>query len=287
MSKILPLGKIQVNELVISVIQIDNKDYINLTEMLKDYSEDSIKNWMKNKDTLEFLGAWESLYNPDFRTVEFDRLRNEAGTNRFLMSVSKWKEATNAIGIFSKKGKYGAGTFAHKDIAFEFASWLSPIFKLYIIKEFDRLKTNEAIIQKIEWNTNRILSKVNHFIHTDSIKENLVLPKKLSPKDIGLVYASELDLLNIALFGLTAKEWELKNQKLLKTGNMRDFATTEQLVVLSNLESYNAELIKNGFKQAERLKILNKTAIEQMKSLLENKNIKSIKSLGENNNFLN
>jgi len=257
MSKVLPLWKIQVKDISISVIQIDDKDYINLTEMLKDYSEDSIKNW----------------------------LRNEAWTNRFQMSVSKWKEATNAIWIFSKKWKYWAWTFAHKDIAFEFASWLSPVFKLYIIKEFDRLKTNEATIQKIEWNTNRILSKVNHFIHTDSIKENLVLPKKLSSKDIWFIYANEVDLLNIALFWITAKNWELQNPELAKNLNMRDYATTEQLVVLSNLESYNAELIRNWLSQSERLKILNKTAIDQMKSLLDNRNKWNIKRLWENNLF--
>lgn len=254
--------------------------------MLADYSEDSIKNWLRSKDTIEFLWAWESLYNPEFRTVEFDRLRNESWTNRFQMSVSKWKDATNAIWIFSKKWKYWAWTFAHKDIAFEFASWLSPIFKLYIIKEFDRLKTNEATIQKIEWNTNRILSKVNHFIHTDSIKENLVLPKKLSPKATWVVYASEVDLLNIALFWITAKEWEIKNPELAKDWNMRDFSTTQQLVVLSNLESYNAELIKNWLPQSERLKILNKTAIEQLKSLLDNRNKKSIKNIWDNGLFL-
>lgn len=263
---------------------MEDKDYINLTEMLTNFSEDSIKNWLRSKDTIEFLWARESLHNPNFKTVEFDRLRNEAWTNRFLMSVSKWQNATDAIGIFSKRWKYWAGTFAHKDIAFEFASWLSPIFKLYLIKEFDRLKTNEATLQKIERNTNRILSKVNHFIHTDSIKENLILPQKLSSKDIWFIYASEVDLLNVALFWMTAKEWEKMYPEHAKEWNMRDYATTEQLLVLSNLESYNAELIKNWLPQNERLQILNQTAIEQMESLIKNRSKKSIKWL--NNKLL-
>ncbi len=193
------------------------------------------------------------------------------------MSVQKWKEATGAIGIFSKKWKYGAGTFAHKDIAFEFASWLNPVFKQYIIKEFDRLKTNESTLQKIEWNTNRILSRINHFIHTDAIKNTLIIPVQLTAKEISIVYASEVDMLNKALFWVTARQWENNNPGV--AGNIRDHSTTEQLLVLSNLESYNSELIKNWLPQKERLAILNKTAIEQMQALTKNRNKKSIQSL--------
>ena len=278
-AKILPIGTIQVDDVRISVIQIDDRGYINMTEILSNYSEDSIKSWIRSKDTLEFLWAWETIHNPDFRTDEFVRFRNDAGTNRFQMSVQKWKEATGAIGIFSKKWKYGAGTFAHKDIAFEFASWLNPVFKLYIIKEFDRLKTNESTLQKIEWNTHRILSKVNHFIHTDAIKNTLIVPVRLTTQEISIVYASEVDMLNKALFWVTARQWENNNPGV--AGNIRDYSTTEQLLVLSNLESYNAELIKNGLPQNERLAMLNRTAIEQMQALMANKHKKSIKNLWE------
>ena len=278
-AKILPIGTIQVDDVRISVIQIDDRGYINMTEILSNYSEDSIKSWIRSKDTLEFLWAWETIHNPDFKTDEFVRFRNDAGTNRFQMSVQKWKEATGAIGIFSKKWKYGAGTFAHKDIAFEFASWLNPIFKLYIIKEFDRLKTNESTLQKMEWSTNRILSKINHFIHTDAIKNTLIVPVRLTAKEISIVYASEVDILNKVLFWVTAKQWENNNPGVV--GNIRDYSTTEQLLVLSNLESYNAELIKNGLPQNERLSVLNKTAIEQMQALMANKYKKNIKNLWE------
>jgi len=212
---------------------------------------------MCNRNTIELLGFWESIYNPNFKPLEFEGFRKQAGLNSFVMTPKRWIENTNAIGIISKSGRYG-GTFAHKDIAFEFASWISIEFKLYVIKEFHRLKSDKNDRLKLEWNLQRTLAKVNYHIHTDAIKENLI-PKELSKSQISFVYANEADLLNMALFGLTAKQWRDANPD--KDGNVRDQATIEQLVVLSNLESINAVLINQGLSQSERLKQLNQIAI--------------------------
>jgi hypothetical protein len=233
---------------------------------------DIIKNWLRNRYTLEFLGTWEQINNPNFKVVEFDHFKTQAGLPNFVISVSEWVEKTNAIGILAKKGKYG-GTYAHKDIAFEFGSAISVTFKLYLIKEFQRLKDVENDKLQLNWNLQRTLAKVNYQIHTDAIKEMLV-PKELSKQQINGIYASEADLLNMALFGITAKQWRDANPDAI--GNIRDEATIEQLVVLSNMESINAVLIHQGLEQKERLIQLNKIAISQMNSLLGNKNIKKL-----------
>jgi hypothetical protein len=256
-----------------SNIQITKKDYISLTDIAKyknkKHPDDIIKNWIRNKDTIEFLGLWEKINNENFKPVEFDRFRTEAGKNSFVLRPNLWTTKTNALGITSKPGRYG-GTYAHKDIAFEFASWISPEFKLYLIKEFERLKEEENQRLSLNWNLTRTLSKINYKIHTDSIKENII-PKQLSKKQISLIYANEADVLNMALFNTTAKEWREKNKD--KDGNIRDYANIKQLICLSNLESINAELIREGICQKERLKKLNSIAIIQMKSLLTTKNI--------------
>lgn len=248
-------------------------DYISLTDIAKsrNSSEPSaiINNWMRSRSTIEFIGLWEKLCNPDFKPLEFERFRNEAGSNYFVLSPQRWIEATNAKGIISKSGRYG-GTFAHKDIAFEFASWISSEFKLYLIVEFQRLKEDENDRLKLEWSLQRTLAKVNYHIHTDAIKENLI-PKELTKQQINFIYANEADMLNVALFGMTAKQWRDANQDA--EGNIRDNATIEQLVVLSNMESINAVLIHQGLQQSERLQQLNKIAITQMKSLVKNKQI--------------
>ena len=220
---------------------------------------------MRGKDTIDFLGLWEQLHNPDFKPIEFDRFRKEAGYNAFTLSPQKWIKNTNAKGIVSKSGRYG-GTFAHSDIAFEFASWISAEFKLYIIKDYKRLKSNESSKLSLGWNLNREISKLNYRIHTDAIKENLI-PPELTPNQISMTYASEADVLNVALFGVTAKQWRDKNPG--KIGNMRDYATLNQLLVLSNMESYNAILIEQGIIQAERIQLLNKLAIYQLKAIDE------------------
>ena len=235
--------------------------------------DDIIKNWMRNRNTIELLGFWETIYNPHFKPVEFDGFRKQAGLNSFVMTPKKWIESTNAIGIISKSGRYG-GTFAHKDIALEFASWISIEFKLYILKEFQRLKDDENNRLQLEWNLHRTLAKVNYRIHTDAIKENLI-PKEITQQQENFVYANEADLLNVALFGKTAKEWRNNNPD--KNGNVRDYATMEQLVVLSNMESINALLIQQNLPQNERLTQLNKVAIAQMKSLVESNAIKKLK----------
>lgn len=243
-------------------------DYISLTDIAKyksDAPDDVIKNWMRNRETIEFIGLWEQLNNPNFKPVEFDGFRMAAGRNAFVLSPKKWIEATGAIGIQSKSGRYG-GTFAHVDIAMEFASWISPEFKLYIIKDYQRLKTDEGHRLALEWNAKRELSKVNYRIHTDAIKEHL-LPQHLTPQQINFTYASEADMLNMALFGVTAKQWRTRYPDA--AGNIRDHADIYQLIVLVNLESMNAELIKQGLAQKERLAYLNKMAIEQMRSLMD------------------
>ena len=251
-------------------------DYISLTDIARykdaEHTDDIIKNWLRNRNTIELLGFWESIYNPNFKPVEFDGFRKQAGLNSFVMTPKKWIESTNAIGIVSKSGRYG-GTFAHKDIALEFASWISIEFKLYIIKEFQRLKENETSQLKLKWNLQRTLSKINYHIHTDAIRDNLI-PKEITKQQANFVYADEADLLNVALFGLTAKEWRESNPD--KKGNVRDYASLEQLVVLSNMESINALLIEQGIVPSEILKELNKVAITQMKSLVKNKAIKQL-----------
>lgn len=269
--------KIEIKGTEITIYQTNNEDYISLTDIArhKDSSnmDSIIQNWLRNRNTIELLGFWEILYNPNFKPLEFEGFRKQAGLNSFVMTPKRWIESTNAIGITSKSGRYG-GTFAHKDIAFEFASWISIEFKLYIIKEFQRLKDDENSRLKLDWNFQRTLAKVNYKIHTDAIKDNL-LPKELSKQQINFVYADEADLLNVALFGKTAKQWRTENPKT--KGNIRDEATIEQLVVLSNMESINAALIEQGRNQSARLEQLNKMAITQMKSLLGNKLIKKLK----------
>jgi hypothetical protein len=244
------------------------EEYISLTDIARyksDEPKDVVKNWMRTRSTIEYLGLWEELHNPDFKGVEFDAFKNEAGSNAFVLSPQKWVSSTNAIGIVSKSGRYG-GTYAHSDIAFEFASWISPEFKLYIIKDYQRLKTDENSRLSLSWNLNREISKLNYRIHTDAIKENLI-PEELSKIQVARVYASEADVLNMALFGMTAKEWRDLNKG--KKGNIRDYATLSQLLVLANMESYNAVLIEKEVVQSERLKQLNQLAIRQMKTLGE------------------
>ncbi len=241
-------------------------EFISLTDIAKYKSDDPtavIQNWMRNRDVIEFLGLWEKLHNPNFKPLEFEVFKNSAGANAFTMSPKKWIEATNAIGIVSKSGRYG-GTFAHSDIAFEFASWISPEFKLYIIKDYKRLKEEENSRLSLSWNLNREISKLNYKIHTDAIKDNLI-PKKLTPNQIAYQYASEADMLNVVLFGKTAKEWRDENPDL--KGNIRDYATIYQLLVLANMESYNAILIKQGKFQKERMNLLYELAVQQMATL--------------------
>ena len=259
----------------IIIIQSNESDYISLTDMVKGFGDDTmIYSWMRNRNTLEFIGIWEEMNNTNFKGNEFVTFKTQAGLNSFNLTPRKWIDATNAIGIISKAGRYGGGTFAHKDIAFEFGSWLSPEFKLYLIKEFQRLKDDENDRLKLDWNFQRTLAKINYQIHKDAIKENLI-PKELTKTQINFIYASEADLLNIALFGVTAKQWKDENPK--NKGNMRDDATIEQLVVLSNMESINSVLIHQGLSQSERLLQLNKIAITQMKSLYNNRQIKKLK----------
>jgi hypothetical protein len=254
----------------------NHEDFISLTDMAryrdKERTNYLIQNWLRTRSAIEFCGLWEQINNPSFKRIEFDAFKNQAGANSFTLTPQKWIETTNAIGIVSKSGRYG-GTFAHRDIAFEFASWISAEFKLYLITEFQRLKKEESSNLKLEWNLQRTLAKVNYHIHTDAIKENLI-PKELNKTQINFVYANEADLLNVALFGITAKQWRNDNPKT--EGNIRDAATIEQLVVLSNLESINAVLIHQGKAQSERLMQLNTIAITQMKSLLNSKQIKRL-----------
>jgi hypothetical protein len=269
--------KIEVIGTEVIIYTQNEQDFISLTDIARfrdaDRSDYILQNWMRNRSTIEFIGLWEQFNNPDFNSIEFDGIKNLAGSNSFSLTPKRWIEATNAVGIVSKTGRYG-GTFAHRDIAFEFASWLSAEFKFYLIKEFQRLKTEESDRLNLEWNLQRTLAKVNYHIHTDAIKENLI-PAALSPAQKSFVYANEADLLNVALFGMTAKEWRDANPKAV--GNIRDAATLEQLVVLSNLESINAVLIYQGLTQSERLLQLNSVAITQMISLVNNKQIKQLK----------
>ena len=260
----------------ITIMEKGKEDFISLTDMVKGFEDGLvlIEKWLRNKNTIEFIGIWEEINNPDFNSPEFGGIKNEAGINSFTLSVKKWITKTNAIGIIAKTGRYGSGTFAHRDIAFEFGSWLSPEFKLYLIKEFQRLKEEENDRLKLDWNLQRTLAKVNYQIHTGAIKEHLI-PKGLSKLQISFVYANEADLLNVALFNLTAKQWREENPGI--KGNIRDMATIKQLVVLSNLESINSVLIHEGKTQSERLIRLNSIAITQMKSLFNSKQIKKLK----------
>ncbi len=269
--------KIEVKGTEITIYNGAVDDYISLTDIAR-YKDSVnmdtiIQNWLRNRNTIELLGFWEQMYNPEFKPLEFEGFRKQAGLNSFVLTPKRWIESTNAIGIISKSGRYG-GTFAHKDIAFEFASWIFIEFKLYVIKEFQRLKEEETNRLKLDWNLQRTLAKVNYTIHTDAIKENLI-PEKLSTKQTSFVYAFEADLLNMALFGKTAAEWRSENP--YAKGNVRDQATLEQLVVLSNLESINSVLIRQGLEQAEWLLQLNQIAITQMTSLVNNANLKKLK----------
>jgi hypothetical protein len=269
--------KILVEGNEIMVLNNKENDFISLTDMARYRDQERtnyiIQNWMRTRSAIEFCGLWEQLNNPDFKRIEFDAFKNESGSNSFTLTPQKWIETTNAKGIISKSGRYG-GTFAHRDIAFEFATWISAEFKFYFIKEFQRLKTEENDRLKLEWNLQRTLAKVNYHIHTDAIKENLI-PNQITKEQASFVYANEADLLNVALFGMTAKEWRAQNPDT--KGNIRDETTIEQLVVLSNLESINALLIQQGMTQNDRLIQLNKTAITQMKSLVQNKSINKLK----------
>ena len=269
--------KIHVKGLEIFLFSKENIEYISLTDIAKSRdlkrTDYIIQNWMRNRNTIEFIGLWEKLHNPNFNPIEFDGFRNESGANSFSLTPKKWIEATNAVGIISKSGRYG-GTFAHQDIAFEFASWVSPEFKLYLLKEFQRLKEEENKSKSLDWSVQRTLAKVNYKIHTDSIKENLI-PPQLTKEQINFVYASEAEILNVALFGVTSKQWREANPE--KDGNIRDNAEIDQLIVMANLESINAEFIRIAMPQKERLKRLNEIAINQMRSLTQNLAIKKLK----------
>jgi len=265
-------NKLIVQNLNVSFKTIDNKDFISLTDIARsknpDEPKDVVKNWLRSKSTIEFLGLWETINNENFKGVEFDSFKKEAGANSFTLSPTKWIENTNAIGLISKVGKYG-GTFAHVDIAFEFASWVSAEFKLYLIKEFQRLKNDEIDKQSLDWDIKRTIVKMNYHIHTDAIKNHLI-PEDVTKRKISYIYANEGDLLNIALFGITAKEWRESNPN--KEGNIRDYTTVEQLVVLANLENLNSEYIKQNIQSDDRLIRLNKVAIEQLNLLIKQHN---------------
>ena len=265
------MAKLKVLESNITIVK---DDYISLTDIAKhkDGSDanEIIRNWLRNRNTIEFLGTWEKIYNDDFKPLEFDGFRKEAGLNTFTLSTKKWVESTNAIGLISKSGRYG-GTYAHKDIAFEFAAWISVEFKLYLIKEFQRLKDIEQ--KQLGWDIKRNLTKINYRIHTDAIKENLI-PKQLQSSQINYVYATEADILNVALFGMTAKQWQESNKD--KKGNIRDYADVNQLVCLANLESLNAHFISENIPQSTRVEKLNQVAIKQMNILLNDYSMKKL-----------
>ena len=256
--------KIDVQETTVTVFSVNEEDYISLTDIARHKSNDPfivVCNWMRNRNTIEYLGLWETLYNPDFKPIEFDRFRMEAGLNAFTLSPQKWINATGARGIISRSGRNG-GTFAHKDIAFKFASWISVEFELYLVKEYQRLKELEQA--RIGWSAKRELSRINYHIHTDAIKNNLV-PNEITPARASRIYASEADVLNVAMFGMTASEWRDANPAL--KGNLRDYASINELICLSNLESLNSVLIQEGLPQSERLIRLNSIAIHQMQVL--------------------
>jgi len=264
---------ISVRNISVSIIEYQNEDYISLTDMIKAKEGDFfISDWLRNRNTVEYLGIWESINNPLFNYGEFAIIKSMAGLHSYRISAREWIEKTNSIGIKATAGRYG-GTYAHKDIAFEFGMWISAEFKIYLIREFQRLKDDENSRLKLEWNLPRTLAKINYHIHTDAIKENLI-PQEVSGKQMSLTYASEADLLSVALFGITAADWRSSNPG--EAGNVRDHASLEQLVVLSNLESINAVMIQQGLSQGERLKQLNQIAIMQMKSLLGHKTIRKL-----------
>jgi hypothetical protein len=266
--------EINVKNISVSFFKKASQDYISLTDIAKYKNSDDprfvVQNWMKTRSTVEFLGIWELINNEIFNRVEFDTFKSEAGTNAFVLTPQKWIEKTKAIGIISKAGRHGGGTFAHKDIAFEFATWISPEFKLYLIKEFQRLKEEEDKRLILGWDVKRMLTKINYKIHTDAIKENLI-PPIVTIKIAEQIYASEADVLNVALYGITAKGWRTKNPK--KQGNIRDYSNVTQLICLANLETLNAEFLRQGLSQPERIINLNKIAILQMKSLTQNKRV--------------
>ena len=269
--------KINVQGISVVVYEDNKEDYISLTDLARHRDEERsdyiLQNWMRNRSTIEFIGLWEKFNNSNFNSIEFDGIKNMAGSNSFSLTPKRWIETTKAIGIISKTGRYG-GTFAHKDIAFEFATWLSAEFKFYLIKEFQRLKDEESNIKNLEWNLQRTISKINYKIHTDAIKKNLI-PITIAPAQKNFIYADEADVLNIALFSKTAKQWRDENPDY--KGNIRDEASIEQLVVLSNLESINAMLIQQGVSQSERLQTLNTLAISQMQSLISNNSLNKLK----------
>ncbi len=268
---------IEVQGASVAVLSQDRQDLISLTDIARfknpERSDDLIRNWLRNRNTVEFLGIWEKLHNPAFNSVEFDGIKSQAGLNSFVLTPKHWIEKTSAIGIISSTGRYG-GTYAHQDIAFEFASWVSVEFRLYLIKEFQRLKEDESRRLSLAWNLNRTLSKLNYRIHTDAIQAHLI-PTAVTPAQAAITYATEADLLNVALFGLTAKQWRKANPKL--EGNMRDYSTVEQLLVLANIEGMNAELIHMGLSQGDRLNRLNEIAIRQMQVLTSAPAVKQLK----------
>ena len=281
MKKNIVTTEIIVKETKVGVMRVGSVNYISLTDLAK-YQNSSdpsftVKNWLRRITTIDYVGLWEEIHNDNFNLVEFDQIKTEYGRNSFAMSPTQWIKRTNAIGIISKGGRYSIGTYAHPDIAFEFASWLSPEFKLYLITEFERLKTNEAYQQKIDWQANRLLSKLNYIVHTDAIKNNIV--PELTEKQKKFVYAEEADVLNVALFGMTAKEWRDKNPKLAEEGNIRDYTDLLHLVILNNLQNTNAQLIEEKVSQKERLIKLNNIARRQMEILKDNKNIKELEKL--------
>jgi hypothetical protein len=270
-------SKIEVQGFEITIISGNNDDFISLTDIARqrdlERSDYILQNWLRNRSTIEFIGLWEQLNNPIFNSIEFDGIKNLSGSNSFSLTPKRWIESTNAIGLVSKTGRYG-GTFAHKDIAFEFATWISPEFKLYLITEFQRLKQDESKRLSLEWNLNRTLSKLNYRIHTDAIKENII-PENITKEQASYIYANEADVLNVALFGKTAKQWRDENPNT--EGNIRDAATIEQLLVLANIESLNAEFIRMEVSQNERLLKLNQIAITQIKSITNNSIIQKLK----------
>ena len=275
-------SKIHAKDIEISVISSAKKDdYISLTDIARyknpEFPADVVKNWLRVRSTIEYLGLWEQLHNPGFKLVEFDQFKNKAGENSFVLSPQKWVSSTNAIGIISKSGRYNGGTYAHRDIAFEFASWISPEFKLYVIQDYQRLKSDESHRYALDWNVKRLLSKANYRIHTDAIKQNLI-PPEVTGRQQSFIYANEADLLNIALFGKTATEWRNENPDK-KGENIRDYATIEQLLVLANLENTNALLIEQGLPPELRLKKLNEIAIQQLTTLTKNKSVEKLKAL--------
>jgi len=270
----LPMAKINVQQTDVTILKINETDYISLTDIAKFKSNeptDVIANWMRNRNTIEYLGVWETLYNPNFKPLEFEGFKKEAGLNAFTMSPQKWLGSTNAIGIVSKSGRYG-GTFAHKDIAFKFAAWISIEFELYFIKEFQRLKEEEQ--KQLGWSAKRELAKINYHIHTDAIRQHLI-PAELTKVQTSVVYASEADVLNVALYGITAKQWREANTE--RKGNIRDYSNINELICLSNMENINAVLINDGVSQRERLIRLNKIAIQQMQVLANVENRKMLK----------